>query len=100
MNQFNSTPQTTSFRSLSHSVKVFFSNGEVRRFTLQSPIYLKQLLKESFANFRDPQLKKQDFNVEYQDSDGDWIVCENNEDFEQCLNYSSKNGLKIKIIFQ
>jgi hypothetical protein len=80
-------------------VKVYFSNGETRRFSIEQPT-LKRILKESFEYLSEKTLKQKNFDVQYQDEEKDWILLETDEDFLECLKSSPKNGIKLKIIFQ
>jgi hypothetical protein len=79
-------------------VKAIFSNGEIIRFKIEYPTYLKKVLGECFQRLENVKVKESEkFKVTYEDIDGDWVNLDTEEDFIECLSNSVGPALKLKI---
>jgi hypothetical protein len=78
-------------------VKVFFNNGEVRRFKIDYPTYLQKLVGVAISQLQDKSVDTRKFNISYEDVDGDWVNLDTEEEFAECFSHSYGPALKIKI---
>lgn len=84
---------------MSTNVKVYFQNGEIRRFQVElgfRPFY--NVITKAFEFLKEKTLNTENIQVLYQDEDGDWINCDKEEEFKECIRVS-KGYLKLKIFF-
>jgi hypothetical protein len=81
------------------NVKVFLPHGETRRFKLNLPISLSQLLESciELVPLGLPfERRKPTFT--YQDDEDDWVTCDSeNEFFEMMSNVKNMDTLRMKI---
>eukprot|EP01080_Neovahlkampfia_damariscottae_P009234 gene9234-1320_t len=78
-------------------VKIYFNNGEIRRFKINFPTNLKQLVLESLKQLQEKNVDTTKFRLFYEDMDGDWVNMDTEEEFVDALNNSLGPALKLKV---
>lgn len=84
---------------MSTNVKVYFQNGEIRRFQIDlgmKPFF--NIINKSIALLKDKSFNTDNIQVLYQDEDQDWVNCDKEEEFKECIRIS-KGYIKLKILF-
>ena len=98
-NQYNTLGNSFAHLSLQPNqmpVKVYFNNGEVRRFKINFPNYLKDLVSDSLQQLQEKNIDTSKFKLYYEDMDGDWVNLDTQEELTDALNNSLGPALKLK----